>query len=228
MEKTAAKPKPAALNGNGVESNEDDNYIVSVDLDYDGKPGQKVRHFLYGSQVYDTMFGVYGIFEGKKTDSAFVIEKITLELVNYKGLINVGFTDDRLTFGKAPKKISPQTFEENSLYFFVQGTSLTTTKRLELDSPIKIAKGQRLPIALKRMLCPLPESVAPAARGEGKKTPHGQIFDSEFYYRNGVDLAEQDPRPGQFNPNKPATEVSGGETDMPSLRCHQSNINLFY
>ena len=229
MEKTSVKTRPNALTGNGNGSSERD-YIVSVDLGYNGTSGQRVHHFLYASQVYDTMFGIFGIFDGKEIDGAFVIEKISLELVNYRGLINVGFTEDPLTYGKAPEQLSKQPFQENSLYFFVQGTSLITNKDLGLNDPIKVSKGQRQSLTFNRMLCPLPETLAPLGDGPGSKTPHGNIFDSEFYYRNGVDFYRESPRPGQFNPKAQAGNGEGNlnPVAMPSLRCHQSNINLVY
>ncbi len=215
-------------------------YLVSVDLGYKDPKGRRARHFVYGSQVYDTMFGIFATFDGKESDDAFTLEKISFELINFRGIINIGFAkEDEVIYGKVPKQFEKLANAEmkNNVFFFLQGLSLDRQKTLTLDKPIEVAKGQRFPLTLNRALYPLPETNG--GEPDGKtivakgRTPNDRFFDSEFYYRNGVDYYDQVLRPGLFFPRKATTngakaEIEPGPLDMPSLRCHTGNVNLYY
>src|SRR5689334_20081329 len=69
--------------------------ITTADLNAEPARGKELYHFIYASQLYGTFFGIYANFAGDKTASGdYQINKITLRLVNYKGAVNIGFTDD--------------------------------------------------------------------------------------------------------------------------------------
>src|SRR6266496_6182820 len=109
---------------------DDFEYSCGVNLNYteaeiDGKK-KPVYHFVYASQLYGTIFGIYAKFEPdpEYKGKNYAIKTISFKLINYKGSINIGLTgnyewDD----------------ENTTLYFGLRGASVTTEDKFKFDLP---------------------------------------------------------------------------------------------
>jgi hypothetical protein len=197
--------------------------IVSVDLNHDAD-GTPVYQFVYGSQLYATLFGVFAKFAGAKDANAYYVHTVSLKLLNYQGAVNIGFTEHTLRY-KVELGIP-------SITFGVQGTSVVLTKEFKFTSPIKVEKGQRFFLVFNRILYPMPNfGVSPQTSIPGSQRPnaipHTPCFDSEFHYRNGEQYYDNVLRPGMFRYEGISMEEDDDKF-MPSGRCHKSDVTLFY
>ena len=202
---------------------------TSVDLNYrissDGKP---VYHLIYASQLYGTVFAIYGKFEGKDItmngEKAYAIEKICFELLNYKGIINIGFTND--DFGWLSER------DENNFFFGVQGTSTFVDPTFLFSDPLVVKKGVPSHITFNRTLRPLPGFEGYLSnRGSSEQNlssqltarpPVSPLFDSEFNDRDGIDFYNKDLKAGMAGYNDERHDL------VAKPRCIQSNVRLLY
>jgi len=146
---------------------------------------------IYASQNYGTFFGVFGKFKFNKTSKK--IQELTLQIINYKGLINLEFVDYSLiqyenaaedniielsvslkgslrTSGKEELSISQEdlnALDLNAVDYFIINKSL---KALNGDSQEEV--DARVMNGSNQSDLPLD----PMSNG---------VFDEEFYYRNG-------------------------------------------
>ena len=197
--------------------------ITTVDLSYVGEEKRPVYHFIYASQLYGTLFAIYAKFDGKNDGKTFEINTITMRLINYKGIINIGFTND---FSIRGKDINSDDFlmKGNEINFGVRGTSLDVEKIVPLSPPIVLTKGVLLPLMFNRTLHPLTEFQTYQGRSAGPlgtEPPTTELFDSEFYGRDGSDFYKQEPREGMdgYQPPPLRHSIIGG-------RCLQSNVSV--
>jgi len=198
---------------------------AQADAEPDGVVLKDVYHFLYASQLYGTLFGVYGKFSFSEND--LKVTGVDLQLLNYSGVMNIGFCgvmpddipDD--IAGKPPKE---------HIYFGVKGDSPLRSIYVEIrdhvsgaSDSIQMVKGVHQRIKFCRLLYPLNGFNMDPGYGTDLTLPvpipNSQFFDSEFHYRSGTDFYNSAVRPGMQG-YKPITLVS--------VRCIQSNVNLIY
>lgn len=179
-----------------------------------------VYHFLYGSQLYGTTFGVYGKF---KVSNDLKVVGVDLQLLNYNGVVNIGFCD-----------VQPADVLDNSpiehLYIGVKAGSTAqsiflkvTDHRTGDDSAIQLTQGKHKRIKMFRVLYPLDEFGIKPGVGEDQLIndliPNTPLFDTEFHHRSGIDYYNGTLRPGMAGCPIPR---------FVSIRCHESNINLLF
>jgi hypothetical protein len=202
---------------------------TTVDLNYrissDGKP---VYHLIYASQLYGTVFAMYGRFEGREinidADKAFAIDKISLAILNYKGIINIGFTENDFGWDIDDK--------QDNFFFGVMGTSTKVDHEVPLADPIVVKKGTPIQMTFNRTLRPLPgfdgylsnrPAHSPNPSGLLTATPPIlPLFDSEFNDRDGTDFYNKDLRLGMAGYNNVRMSLVAGR------RCVHSNVRLLY
>lgn len=233
------------------------NLRASIDLSCNQIGEHPIYHFIYGSQLYGTVFAIYGKFniEPNPDDGSCKVWSIELKLVNYKGMVNMGFTK------RKPVPFVDDDGNEN-IYFGVQGASKRATQTICFNEPI-IVTSEPLMLTFKRILYPLKgfkfSLHERLCHGDiekplSKPIPHKNNFDSEFYYRNGDEYFYTALRPGMYgfdgvtlkkiaklnrkkkneeeNPN--GDEMDGSDTGkknriyFASPRCHQSNIAMTF
>jgi hypothetical protein len=215
--------------------------VASVDLNYKDKNGKPVYHFIYASQLHHTMYGIYANFIGSEVDlgndqKGYSISQISLLLINYKGTINIGFTEDK------PNHIFDIVDKIDNINFNVQGLCTKMSTHLPIndplnnpviDCPIKVPKGGRLPIIFNRQSLPLDtfqkyfdEREDPSGQIDtqssklvGKTPPISQFFDEEFNDRDGVDFYNRELKPGMLG--YPPEKAAG-------IRCNYSLVNLSF
>ncbi|RIV72105.1 hypothetical protein [Flagellimonas aequoris] len=199
--------------------------VTSVDLGYFENEEKPVYHFIYGSQLYETLFGVFAKFQLETVNEgeSYLLKKLTILLMNYQGTINLGFTSHKLHFDG-----------NHNVYFAVRGGRKRFKKDLNFEKPIELKKGERFPLIFNRILYPLPgfsfDIDERNSRDNSKplkvKIPRTRIFDTEFQYRNGVDYYDKELRPGMLGFNGISMESLKNSHPFPSPRCHQSNVSL--
>jgi hypothetical protein len=209
-------------------------FVTAFDLAFEGTDDTLTCYqFLYGSQLYGTLFGVYGRFGGQRSadGDTYYIESLELKLVNYQGVVNIGFIDDPV-FEEELKETGES---EMNIYFAVQGTSILLTKYVNFDEPIEIKKPHRIPIFFNRILVPLPGFNSSNEHRDPRQTigdvPVLPFFDSEFHYRNGTEYYENVLRPGMlgYEPQAiMAPSISTITWKMPSGRCHRSKVIVYF
>ncbi len=212
---------------NTMQNFEDQELGTSVNLGYGQADKESVYHFLYGSELYGTLFGVFGRFHFDRSADGDLcrIKKVSLKLLNYRGNVNIGFS-----------RHSPYYDGEKNVYFGVKGTRKSYKNKYSFKSPIEIKKGERFPLVFNRILYPLPgfnfnvgkwNSSDYSEPIEGD-IPRTRVFDSEFYYRNGIDHYKRILRPGMVGYDGLSIESLEEGQQFPSPRCHHSFVNLFF
>lgn len=207
---------------NGMDNLKKLEFVTSVDLNYSKKEQSDVYHFIYASQLYGTLFAIYGRFlpdsDKSITANNFPLKSISLKLVNYKGCINIGFTGHAPEWNESKKTID----------FRIRGTSTIVDKDFVFDNTINVSKGTRFSIIFNRILHPLPNfedflehrnpNEDAVVTQLSEEPPIAPLFDSEFNDRDGVDFYNSDLKPGMLNPFPP----------LVGHRCITSNVNLFF
>lgn len=186
--------------------------VTCVDLNHtkpnDPEKFKDVYHFLYASQVYQTLFAVYGKFEFSVND--LKVKGVDLQLLNYQGLMNVGFCE------VDPNDI-PNTRKTEDFYFGVQGGSTKRSIYLEVTDPagnpteIQLTKGKHTRIVFSRILYKLPNF------DPSKIDVNSIWFDTEFHSRSGTEYYNNNLHPGM-----------AGNKWVSSPRCRESYVNLIY
>lgn len=187
--------------------------ITSVDLAYKSVNESPVYHFVYASQLYGTLFAVYANFSGSNNGSSFAVNTITLRLLNYKGVINIGFTGDVHV-------------QNNTIDFGVIGASTNEELVVNLPTPMLVAQGGQSPLTFNRILHPLAGFNAFQSNPVGalqNAPPTTTLFDSEFYERDGVDFFKSEVREGMLGHHAPAT---GKKLSVVGTRCRQGHVSL--
>lgn len=201
--------------------------ITSVDLNYrQGNSGKPVYHSVYGSSVYDSLFGIFAKFDGAQAGNAFEVTKIHFKIVNYSGNFTIGFHS------------APEINDDNSVVTLnIRGMSVDDEEELSPKNKLTIQKGVPYRIVFERLLHPLLPSKFPTRKpGEDisqriqGEVPHEPVFDSEFYHRNGVDYYHRELRPGHVGHKETGTGNNKSTSGIlwPSPRCTQSDVNLIF
>jgi hypothetical protein len=220
--------------------------ITSVDLRNEENKGEQVYQLIYGSQLYGTDFDVYAKFQGTRvtlidgkyegweiTDTmgeleAYKTEKISLILLNYKGILNLGFS------GKSRIEFNPNT-KEKTFYLEVQGASDNIKDEFsfkEDETPLIVPKGELVRLLVQRILMPLPDfrELLSNVRNDSKidqseklpqHPPVTPLFDSEYFERDGIDLYKLNDKPGM-------AEIVKAEMVRPGGRCNSGIVSLRY
>ena len=78
---------------------------IDLSIPYD----KDINQFIYGSQLYGTVFAVYAKFNCSIEGNEATLNSIDFKLINYKGCVNLGFTGDwRAEFRDAPANSSQE------------------------------------------------------------------------------------------------------------------------
>lgn len=133
------------------------------------------NQFIYGSNSYGTAYSVYAKFNVEKETPDTVEVKIELTLLNYKGIINLGF-DKEVDF-KYDK-------DKNELTFFITVKGLANNKVSKPEKTIVLKRNSMLKIVAVRNLLPL-NSIENTKNPTVSDCYHEEVFDNEFYYRDG-------------------------------------------
>ncbi|HYC86287.1 MAG TPA: hypothetical protein VEB86_13735 [Chryseosolibacter sp.] len=216
-------------------------FLTSVNLSiadsYSREKKEKVPvyHFVYGSQLYGTLFGVFARFNIKRVtkgkSSFYQISRMTLQLLNYQGALNIGFAKNNDAYMYDAK--------EKQFYFCVIGGSKRYTKPFKFPKPIKLIEGESIPLVFNRLLLPLP-GFGPKGHDKHDSTtpldtpvPDTEFFDTEYHFRSGEEWYNSVLRPGMLGylkPDRPRRSLPNTKrlsVLFPSLRCHQSNVRLY-
>jgi hypothetical protein len=225
------------------------NMITTVDLRLQaGDDGKPMWHFIYASQLYGTLFALYGKFNtAPAADGSCTLQSVEIRLFNYHGVINMGFVAVNPTAYEEPLNKKPR------VVFCVQGTSsFLAPPAVNFPATYVFKPGDRKVITFDRCLYPLP-GFAPVMGTANRNTttpiqggpPDGGLFDTEFQARSGDDYFNNPLRYGMYGciePEKTSGQENQSDTkksktesseDMSlrwiaSLRCTQSIVNLVY
>lgn len=158
------------------------NLITNFNLS-DNQNGQS----LYSSQLYGTFFSIFGIVETEQKGNGYLISSLKLKLINYKGVLNLEITNAELV----SSKLVLDEIIQWSLSVEVQAKA--TTKNDEVLFTVKDDKGNPFTskdglvlkkgtsIIFRRFLKPIHLDSNNQTRAQANG-----VFDSEFYYREGV------------------------------------------
>jgi len=167
---------------------------------------------LYASQSYGTFFGVYAKFDIVQIKGRqCILNGITLELANFKGLLNIGFLQNQRSYEIHTKKHPNKNTKDIIIDMYVKGNVGEIPKnKLYIGNCNELNdfnNGDRL--IVRRRLFSLKEQPYANISGSGQidarrsrqlnnpggdSNPHindayhGGIFDEEFYFRNGKSL----------------------------------------
>ncbi len=221
--------------------------VTSIDLRNEKTEEKQVYQLLYGSQLYGTDFDVYAKFEGEKITlndgkyegreitktkgelEAYKTEKISLILLNYKGILNLGFS------GKFKFELDPVTAEK-TFYLEVQGASANIKDEFTFKkdvAPLIVPKGELVRLLVQRILIPLPDfrillsdvrndSEIDQRRKLPQHPPVTPLFDSEYFERDGIDLYKLNDKPGM------ADMDNREKMFRPGGRCNAGIVSLIY
>jgi len=214
--------------GSSLAKTFDDHELVTcVHLNCKSEKNKAVYHGIYVSQLYGTLFAIYGRFDiDEEKNDCCNVKKIKLKILNYKGLFNVGFNQTSISV-----EIDP---EEMKIVIPVRALSGIDEMEISIKSSIEVERGKHKRIVFSRLLYPIegfgvdPENqdkidiLKNVKGGSTNRTdiPDKLIFDTEFNYRDGVDYYDQLLLPGKvgYKPGKPVF----------SERCLESNVNIAY
>lgn len=195
-----------------------ENIILQEEIEFSAtihlsEASNKRNQLIYGSSSYGTMYCVYAKFNiEEKKNNRIIIKDIAYTIVNYKGVVNIGFKE------KPEFKISD---DKESLIidikvkgFSKNNKTTSKNKNIELDNSFK-------KLVVDRKLLPLKGENPPSQIHEG-------LFDEEFFYRDG-----------NFNKKRPKYDtMTMEESDtinnddkefvVPGIRCRQGvNFLIF-
>lgn len=138
--------------------------IGNLNLNHGSNEGQS----LYHSQLYGTFFGVYAFIESKDAGDKKVITSMNLQVINYKGVLNIGIEEAK--YNEKSKNV------DIVMRAMSNKTGNIPVKGIE---KLLVTNGQRL--LVKRYLRPIhsDHSSDEIALSNG-------VFDSEFHYREGI------------------------------------------
>ncbi len=150
------------------------NYSTTVSL----SPEDNDRfQAVYASQRYGTFFGVFAKFNIQKKGTSIVLYHIDLELINYKGILNLSIVSAEIDgFAREKNRDIPVILLK--VYVMAKIDSVETEKQVVLDRPLVIQKGMYFSVISETM---------PLSGSEKKNAPFVKgVFDDEFHYRDGL------------------------------------------
>lgn len=166
----------------------------------DKKNGQAI----YSSQLYGTFFSIYALIESdkivKNSKTLYVIKQIKLFIINYKGNINLGITKAHLK----PKIFSDFDARQDligaELKIELQGLHQMKSESFAVtieNGALELA--QNAMIQTTRLLRPIHLKDNIPTTPENRNTPlYNNIFDSEFFNREGIIVDADSSRRNEF------------------------------
>lgn len=168
-------------------SNQFTDYWGTLQLNNDLRGGQ----LLLASQLYDTHFSIFGSFTITKTEeNSCFIEGVKLQIINFKGPTQLGFVENQTQKLSKEDKIIRLNLDLKA----ISSGNAVSTLNLNFDNKINCSTGDGIEFI--RNLLPMSTTNEPIVNG---------VFDSEFYYRDGLRYASKIVR--EFN--------DSGEIDNP-------------
>jgi hypothetical protein len=194
-------------------------FITTIDL---SKPfDENVYQFIYGSQLYGTLFAVYGLFDCTSfADSSTKINRIRFKLINYRGCVNIGVDHiEELILREGKEK------EENFLLpvikIFVKPLT-PSSKSIDYvikDKDLRVSNDQIF--IFQRLAMPFDERITQT--NTGGKSQKKIFFDTEFNYRDGYYETFEPKRPGHVDADE---DMLGDPRPFPSPRCIQAIVRI--
>ncbi len=156
--------------------------------------GDQRYQLIYTSQVYGTFFGIYAYFNINET----TLDSIRFKLINYKGIINIGIEDITHQINESNKtiefNITIKGVSEHQDFPHLSNNSSAGSGGYSINVPLANIRNYYLEI--NRKIIPL---------GAPGKDTVNNVFDSEFYYRDG------DRKPYQFRTDGNFLRYASGE-----------------
>lgn len=154
-------------------------------------PSDKRYQFLMASQNYGTLYGVFGKFNIEKEIDTFYLTQLDLKIINYKGLLNIGFAIN--------KKFDAAVDGNNEFKMNISVQGLTNKFMEQANIPLRIDVSSVKKMTFYKVLNYL-------YLDQSNLNPSG-VFDDEFYYRDGIQNADEskpesnqrEPQPGMVN-----------------------------
>ncbi|WP_024772144.1 hypothetical protein [Aquimarina macrocephali] len=137
---------------------------------------------VYSSQMYGTFFGVYACFTVSKT----TVESVRFKLINYKGPLNIGLKHVDF-LGLIEEQLEPEKDDITGPIINCMAFDLTLQAlHPEVTFPPKTDPEQLINCNLTDLQNDHYLSVRRKFEKIGSSAIEGGIFDSEFYYRDGL------------------------------------------
>ncbi len=184
----------------------DEKFITTVDLTI--PYSEKTYQFLYGSQLYGTLFAIYGRIDcSAQENHTYNVKGINFRLINYKGCVNMGF--ERIELDKEGKN------NNNKLTINIYVRPLKCRDQMKFNKDFTVQNNTE--ILIQRWGMPYTERLS-HPNEDGEMSRRSIFFDTEFNYRDGYYEVGNPPRDGQEDGSHP----------FPSPRCHQSNVRMTF
>ena len=204
------------------------NLIASFELTNVGTKEDPVFQFVYATQVYGSLFGMYASFKITDLGDKCRLDEMTLKILNYQGVINIGFTPHDVlidTSGPEPK-----------IFFGVMGASMDYEKIVPIKQELFVPKVGHLQVTYCRILYPLADFASTIDLNPDRDVrnalkdpiPASPLFDSEFQARSGLDYFNNPLRPGMVGYDGFAFDNLKDSSKIASIRCTQSIVNLLF
>lgn len=167
--------------------------IGNLNLNHGSHEGQA----LYHSQLYGTFFGIYAFIESKDAGDKKAMTSMTLQVINYKGVLNLGIEEAHYNEGDGTIDITMRAMSGKVDDIPVVG----------IDK-LLVSNGDSL--IVRRYLKPIhsEESKENVALKNG-------VFDEEFHYREGI-LENQITLKSEHAPNN----ITGRPTEPEGNFAH--------
>lgn len=212
--------------------------VTTVNPTCQTENGKSVFQFLYASQLYGTTFAVYGRFNHAPmaiNDNECKLQSLELKLLNYRGVINLGFVEERPTH-----RVDEANPDQYIIEFKVQAFKPKRDQKVDFNQAISIPKGKNVRFTFNRILLPMEgfedgsnnANDINVVRNMSDERLNKEYFDTEFMDRSGTEYYHKPLVPGLEN----STMTNQGANNnkqvnrifIVSHRCHQSNVNLYF
>ena len=145
-----------------------EDYTTTIDLS-----GTRAKQFIFAGQLYGTFFAIFASFKidlSKSTNTKKVIKKITLEILNYKGIVDIGILSAQIETG--PTAYLSEIKNSTTISIQLQALCKNKTTDVVGVTGLELIKGSWL--IFDRHL----------NRIDKKANPN--VWDQEFDYRDGL------------------------------------------
>ncbi|MCL6272515.1 hypothetical protein M3P19_00760 [Muricauda sp. 2012CJ35-5] len=142
------------------------------------KDSTGIYQSIYSSQNYGTFYQIFckAKFTKEQSSGKELLDSLYFRLINYKGQMDLGFAKSAVEKDLVDYDSTTQIV---GVKLAVRGMSNYHTLQYKLPESVKVYKDQFNRINVHRILMPLNPTVSSHALGS--------IFDSEFYYRSGLE-----------------------------------------
>jgi hypothetical protein len=194
--------------------------FITNDLEYSStihlSENSKDRNqFIYGSQSYETSYAIYAKFNVQPSNVTdhVTIKDIEYRIINYKGILNIGFHSEPFLSYDEKKRI---------LHIGVEVIGASNNDFLVKNQNLEINKNC-LQLSVNRKLIPLDG-------GDGSAQYHHGLFDSEFHYRDGNFIKKRKNFDDMTMLDSDILVKSKNETKIlvPGIRCKQGISKIIF